>query len=103
MSEACQIESADATTFVLRGELSFATVTELSRRSADLLWRAERVTLDLAGVTRTDSAGLALLVEWLRLAQRNGKAIQFRNIPQQMMAVAQVVGLDKLLPVAPAS
>ena len=103
MSEFCQIESTDATTFVLRGELSFSTVTDLSRRSAGLLWNGERVTLDLAGVTRTDSAGLALLVEWLRLAQRKGKAIQFRNIPQQMMAVAQVVGLDKLLPVAPAS
>jgi len=101
MAKACEIESTDTTTFVLRGELSFFTVTDLSKRSAELLWRAEQVTLDLAGVTRTDSAGLALLVEWLRLAHRKGKAIQFRNIPQQMMAVAQVVGLDKLLPVAP--
>lgn len=100
MDKACEIESTDATTFVLRGELSFATVTDLSKRSAEMLWQAERVTLDLAGVTRTDSAGLALLVEWLRLAHRKDKAIQFRNIPQQMMAVAQVVGLDELLPVA---
>ena len=100
MSKTCVIESTEPTTFVLRGELSFSTVTDLSKRSAELLWREERVTLDLAGVTRTDSAGLALLVEWLRLAHRKGKAIQFRNIPQQMMAVAQVVGLDKLLPVA---
>lgn len=103
MGEVCQIENTDATTYVLRGELSFSTVTDLSRRSAELLWRAEQVTLDLAGVTRTDSAGLALLVEWLRLAHRKGKVIQFRNIPPQMMAVAQVVGLDRLLPVTPSS
>jgi len=101
MSNACLIERTDPTTFVLRGELSFATVTDLSKRSAEMLWGAEQVTLDLAGVTRTDSAGLALLVEWLRHAHRKSKAIQFRNIPQQMMAVAQVAGLDKLLPVAP--
>jgi len=73
---------------------------ELSRQSSTLLWQAESVTLDLASVTRTDSAGLALLVEWIRIAHRRKKMIQFRNIPEQMMAVAEVVGLDSLLPVA---
>lgn len=100
MAEDCVIETAADGTFVLRGELSFSTVTTLSEKSTSLLWQAEQVTLDLEGVTRTDSAGLALLVEWLRIARQRGKTIQFRNIPQQMMAVAQVVGLDQLLPVA---
>lgn len=99
MAKSCDIDSAGEGTFILRGELSFATVSELAKKSAGLLWRSEQVTLDLDGVTRTDSAGLALLVEWLRAARRQGKAIQFRNIPRQMMAVAEVVGLDKLLPV----
>jgi len=100
MGSGCVLEPAGTASFVLRGELSFSTVSDLSRRSAGLLWQDEQVTLDLEGVTRTDSAGLALLVEWLRIARRKGKSIQFRNIPPQMMAVAQVVGLDSLLPVA---
>jgi phospholipid transport system transporter-binding protein len=100
MSDTCHIEATAPAFFVLHGELSFTTVMDLSRRSAPLLWQDESVTLDLAGVTRTDSAGLALLIEWLRMAHRNGKAIWFRNIPPQMMAVAAVVGLDELLPVA---
>jgi len=100
MSDVCVIEATTAENFVLRGELSFSTVMDLSRRSAELLWQAESVTLDLAGVSRTDSAGLALLVEWIRVAHRKEKTIQFRNIPEQMMAVAEVVGLDSLLPVA---
>jgi len=100
MAEDCVIEATAEGRFVLRGELSFSTVTALSEKSSDLLWQAEQVTLDLEGVTRTDSAGLALLIEWLRIARRKGKTIQFRNIPQQMMAVAEVVGLDRLLPVA---
>jgi len=100
MNDACLIEPAASGAFVLRGELSFSTVMDVSRRSADLLWQGEAVTLDLAGVTRTDSAGLALLVEWIRIARRNGTTIWFRNIPEQMMAVAAVVGLDSLLPVA---
>lgn len=101
MSNECLLEETESSHFVIRGELSFTTVMDLSRSSASLLWRDAAVTLDLAGVTRTDSAGLALLVEWMRIAHRKGKSIQFRNIPEQMMAVAQVAGLDSLLPVAP--
>lgn len=97
----CSIESVGAGSFVLRGELSFDTVMGLSRRSAKLLWQTEEVVLDLGAVTRTDSAGLALLVEWIRAARRSKKTILFRNIPAQMMAVAEVVGLDSLLPVTP--
>jgi phospholipid transport system transporter-binding protein len=100
MAERCQIEAGEAGTFVLRGELSFSTVAALLQQSGNMLWQTDQVTLDLEGVTRTDSAGLALLVEWLRIARRKGKTIHFRNIPRQMMAVAEVVGLDRLLPVA---
>lgn len=101
MDDACQIKSAGSGVYALYGELSFNTVMGLSRRSADLLWLTDDVVLDLVAVTRTDSAGLALLVEWIREARRRGKAIHFRNIPAQMMAMAEVVGLDNLLPVAP--
>jgi phospholipid transport system transporter-binding protein len=101
VAERCVIETGEAAgTFVLRGELSFSTVTSLMQQSAQLLWQADQLTLDLDGVTRTDSAGLALLIEWLRIARHKGKTIQFRNIPRQLMAVAEVVGLDRLLPVA---
>jgi len=100
MSAACDIELSGPDTYVVRGEFSFATVSGLSRKGASLLWQSDHVTLDLEGVTRTDSAGLALLIEWVREAKRKGKTIQFRNMPQQMMAIAQVVGLDSLLPVA---
>jgi len=101
MSDECIIEASGPDYFVLRGELSFTTVMALSRRSAALLSQSGELTLDLAGVTRTDSAGLALLVQWIRDARRRDQSIRFCNIPEQMMAIAQVVGLDKLLPVAP--
>ena len=99
MNEGCVIEETAPEHFILRGELSFSTVMDLLRDSAALLWRNSSVTLDLAGVTRTDSAGLALLVEWIRIARQRGKTIRFCNIPEQLMAVAQVAGLGELLPV----
>ena len=99
MSNGCLIEETAPEHFVLRGELSFSTVMGLLRDSAVLLWGNSSVTLDLAGVTRTDSAGLALLLEWIKIARRQGKSIRFCNIPEQMMAVAEVAGIGALLPV----
>lgn len=83
---------------VLDGELSFVTVARLFVDARQLLGEAEDIRIDLQGISRSDSAGLALLVEWMRSARRLGKPIQFLNIPQQMLAIARVSGLDEILP-----
>lgn len=54
--------------------------------------------LDLSGVKRFDSAGLAFLVELQRRARRAGVSLSYRNIPMRMRAVASVYGLDEILP-----
>ncbi|MGH8651968.1 MAG: STAS domain-containing protein [Gammaproteobacteria bacterium] len=54
--------------------------------------------LDLSGVERFDSAGLAFLVELQRRARRAGVSLSYRNIPMRMRAVASVYGLDEILP-----
>jgi len=57
----------------------------------------EQVTVDLAGVTRSDSAGLALLVEWLRESELAGNTIRFVNVPAQLLSIARVCGLEEIL------
>jgi len=49
-------------------------------------------------VQRSDRAGLALLVEWLREARQTGQSVRFFNMPAQMLAMARVSGLDQVLP-----
>jgi len=49
-------------------------------------------------VVRADSAGLALLVEWMRAARRAGRPLRYRAIPPQMLAIARVSSLDQVLP-----
>lgn len=83
---------------ILTGELSFSTVTRLCAEAQPLLGGAEDIRVDLQGISRSDSAGLALLVEWMRGARKLGKPIQFLNIPQQMLAIARVSSLDEVLP-----
>ena len=62
------------------------------------LREGDALDIDLSHVERSDSAGLALLVECLRHARQSGKTIRFFNIPAQMLAIARVSGLDEVLP-----
>ncbi len=82
----------------LEGELSFATVPELWRTTPFPPPGEGALVLDLGGVRRADSAGLALMVEWLRAARRAGRELRLRAMPEQMRAIARVSGLDRILP-----
>lgn len=85
----------------ISGELTFATVTALLEQSRALFSQAdEAVEVDLGAVQRVDSAGLALLIEWLRLAREKGLTIRFSHLPQQMKAIAAASDLDSILPLA---
>lgn len=100
MSE-IKVDPQDPERVTVSGELSFASAPVLLEQGAALLaGHGGRIRLDLGGVTRADSAGLALLIEWLRIARRRQLAIEFRNIPPQLLAIARVSGLDRILPVA---
>lgn len=79
--------------------LTFATTPQLYLQTGEMFdTPLPRLTFDLAGVRRVDSAGLALLLEWLREARRRGKEILFQNIPGQLAAIAKVSGLNGILP-----
>lgn len=91
------LEATAAGRFRLAGELSFETVPPLVRRGRSLFEAEGDVSLDLAEVTRADSAGVALLIEWRREARRQGRNIQFENIPPQMQAIARLSRVDQLL------
>ncbi len=47
----------------------------------------QQFDVDLSGVTQSDSAGLALLIEWLKLATRSGKTVRFKASPTLKKAV----------------
>ena len=84
------------------GELTFTTVTALLARSQELLAQSgDNLEVDLKEVERVDSAGLALLIEWMREARARDKDIRFFHLPEQLMAIAAASDLDSILPVSP--
>ena len=86
--------------YALTGELSFATVPELWRSGGDALGKDAAVRLDLGGITRVDSAGIALLIELTRAVRSRGGEIVLEHAPPQLMAIAKVSGLGEVLPFA---
>ncbi len=84
---------------IVKGDLTFDTVTKLFDSAPQKFEQQSDLVINLAGVTRSDSAGLALVIEWIRFANKNRKSIVFQNIPDQMLAIAHASGLDELIPV----
>jgi len=83
--------------WLLEGELDFTTVPSVLRHAGGDMRGVSGIRVDLKGVTRADSAGLALLVEWLRESERAGLSISFVNVPAQLLSIARVCGLEKIL------
>lgn len=81
--------------YELNGRLTFDTVPQFFGHTPAMLGSGSGlVSIDLRGVTLADSAGIALLVEWLRLARAAGRPITFVNIPEQVLRIIRISGLQ---------
>ena len=85
--------------FLITGDLDFHTVPNILDASKSLFAGGQSITVDLSGVESSNSAGLALLIEWMRYAESKNCSITFQNLPDQMKQVAQLCGVDEKLPV----
>lgn len=83
--------------YSVSGALTFDTVPDLYRTSARWFEGAGDITLDLAQVSNTDSAGLALLVEWQRRARDGQRTLRFANVPTQVQTLIRINGLQDAL------
>ena len=86
--------------YLLAGTLNFETVPVIWRHGLDLFSQAPSLLLDLSGVKHSDSAGVALLIEWMRFARSQNKPISYINMPTQMLAIVRASSLDTILPLA---
>lgn len=81
--------------FAIDGDLTFATIDKQTLKSFSFLKVAKEVTIDLARVSCTDSAGLALMIEWIKYARHNRTQLSFKNIPEQLLNLAKLSGFDQ--------
>ncbi len=96
--EVSTIKSGNDDVIKIRGEMTFDTVTQLLTATSKIFEQKNKLVFDLSGVTRSDSAGLALLIDWLRRTHRAKRQISFLNPPKQLLAIAKVCGVENFLP-----
>lgn len=83
------------------GEMGFATVSALLAQTRELFGQGHGpLEIDLGEVGRVDSAGLALMLEWMRMARQQGRELRFLHLPVQLQAIAEASDMDGILPVA---
>lgn len=80
----------------LSGILSFQTVNE---KKVPFLKAIEESVLDevvvsMASVTKADSAGLALMIEGVRFAQKKNKQLAYSDVPKHLLSLAKFCQLD---------
>ena len=55
------------------------------------------LAIDLANVTDIDSSAVALLLHWRRAADGLKKSLRYVHLPQNLVALAQLYGVDELI------
>lgn len=53
--------------------------------------------IDFGGITASDSAGLAVLLDWLGAAKRAGRSLRYRRLPAGLVALARISEVEELL------
>ncbi len=84
----------------ISGPLVFDSVPDVYAATKDWFTGTGELVIDLAAVTQVDSAGLGLVIEWLRLAHASGLTLGFVNIPARMQVLISVNGLQAALSAA---
>ena len=96
-SESFEFEALGGGRFAIRGAFGFKTVTAILERSRQLFDDVAVIKVDFSGVSDADSAGLALLLEWVSWARSARREMRFFEIPSQIRAVAEISEVDGIL------
>jgi len=78
--------------------LTFATVSAVREFALPLIEQASAsLSFDLLQVQRVDSAGLALLIDWLALARARNCRLSYREPSEALLALARLSDVEQLI------
>lgn len=82
---------------LLTGELDFTSAKNALESVGVLIAEYESLEVNLSGITSSNSAGLALLIEWMAMARTSQHSITFSHIPDSLRQLASVCEVDRLI------
>ena len=83
--------------FAVSGDMNFDTAEKILKATEAAFEDHTQLEVDLSEVADTDSAGLALLLEWVTWANHSVREISFTNIPERLLAIARTTEVEPLL------
>ncbi|MEW8429980.1 MAG: STAS domain-containing protein [gamma proteobacterium symbiont of Ctena orbiculata] len=92
-----KVERDGAFRFHVQGDMTFSSVKDLLQRSTELFSSVDELEVDLSQVDHADSAGLALVLEWMAQAGERNAKIVFTGNPESMISIARLCQAESLL------
>lgn len=88
----------DGEALKISGDLDFGNVMSVYKKSLDYFTsELKALTVDFSGLKTTNSAALALIIDWIRLAKKQNKSIQFAHLSSDIISLEKASGLDKII------
>ena len=81
----------------LAGALDMNTVPALYDAGLQRL-ASEDLRVDFSQVVSVDSAAVSMLLGWARAAHRSRHTLQLAGLPEDLLSLARLYGVDELLP-----
>lgn len=94
-----QLSISSPDTLCVAGRIDLTNVIIACQQGKELINSMADVKVDLSGMQQGDSSSLAMLIDWLRCAKSQNKNIIFKHMPQFMLDLGRVCGLDSILPI----
>jgi phospholipid transport system transporter-binding protein len=92
-----KIERVGAFHFQVHGAMTFESAKTLLQQSETLFASLPEMEIDLAGVEKADSAGLALMLEWVARAAESNAKLMFTAVPEAIHSIAHLCQIESLL------
>ena len=83
--------------FALHGDLTYDTVSRALDLSKQVFADHASIELDLTDIANGDSAGLALLLEWVNWAKNYVREIRFVSVPDSISDIARISEVEDML------
>jgi phospholipid transport system transporter-binding protein len=90
--------AVSAGVYRLEAPLTFASVASLRDEGLRVLDAASNgLTLELQSVPAVDSAGLALLIDWLGEARARSRSLKYARPPDTLLSLARLSEVENLI------
>lgn len=80
-----------------QGDVTMETVSALLAQGLRQLNTADLV-VDLSRIQAVDSAAVSMLLAWQRTAQREQRVLQIENLPENLLSLSRLYGVEEMLP-----